>query len=181
MKTTILTTLFAAVLVGMAVLVVAGCAPELAEAPQAVPSEGMAVPAADESAGEPVPEAIAEGAEDSEETEKVIQDAVAAEHKVELRASGFTPRTLRISSGETVTFVNMESKKRQIASNMHPVHASYPGSNTNKCGTAEESTIFDACHGRAEGEEFSFTFSKKGIWGYHDHLQPSMGGTIVVE
>ncbi len=148
-------------------LFIAGCgpAPAVQEDTPVPPSEPEELPTVEEVA--------------AEEPEKEIVPA--AEYQVELRASGFTPRLLRVPLGETVTFVNMESKPRWIASNVHPIHAVYPGSNINKCDTDEESKIFDACHDLEQGEEFSFTFTKTGTWGYHDHRQPSIGGTIIVE
>ena len=64
---------------------------------------------------------------------------------------------------------------------MHPTHKVYPGSDIEKCGTAEESNIFDACRGLKEGESYEFTFNEKGSWRYHDHLNIKNTGSIIVE
>ena len=86
---------------------------------------------------------------------------------VEITSSGFIPKALTINSGNTVVFANKDSSSHWPASAVHPTHQLYPG--------------FDARHGLAENEEYSFKFDKKGSWKYHDHLNPSLTGTIVVQ
>ena len=103
----------------------------------------------------------------------------AATNVIEITASGFNPSSLTIKAGETVTWLNNGNAPTWPASAVHPTHRVYPGSDITKCGTGE--TIFDACKGLANGESFSFTFNNKGTWGYHDHLNPSLFGKIVVE
>jgi plastocyanin len=63
----------------------------------------------------------------------------------------------------------------------HPTHEVYPGSSIKKCGTLEQNKIFDACHGLKQGEKCSFVFNEVGEWYYHDHLNPSWKGEIVVK
>ncbi|MBI1984521.1 MAG: hypothetical protein HYS60_00205 [Candidatus Wildermuthbacteria bacterium] len=94
---------------------------------------------------------------------------------------GYSPQTLSIKAGGTVSFVNQSSSSMWPASAMHPTHTVYPGSGIEKCGTAEQDTIFDACMGIPSEQEWSFQFNEKGTWKYHDHLNPSRFGTIVVE
>lgn len=84
----------------------------------------------------------------------------------------FSPKELVVTSGTTVYFVDESSGNRPmyVASAPHPAHTDYPG--------------FDAMVvlGRypQKGENFSFTFTKKGSWGYHDHNNPSAQGIITV-
>jgi plastocyanin len=94
---------------------------------------------------------------------------------IEITSSGFNPNSLAIEVGETVTFVNRDSRTHWPASNNHPTHTIYP--EPGGC----ISSAFDACKGLAQGETFSFTFNIKGTWGFHDHLNPSLTGTITVE
>lgn len=54
-----------------------------------------------------------------------------------------------------------------VASNPHPIHTNYPA--------------FDEKAPVINGSSWSFTFDKIGTWGYHNHRNPSSGGTIVVE
>lgn len=99
---------------------------------------------------------------------------------VEITATKFSPNILTIKQGDTVQFLNKDSSLHWPASAMHPEHKVYPGSDIEKCKTADKNKIFDACKGLAQGEEFRFTFNEKGTWRYHDHLKVSLTGTIVV-
>lgn len=96
-------------------------------------------------------------------------------------ASGFSPATLTVKKGATVTFKNQSASQMWVASAIHPTHTVYPGSGLEKCGTAEAGGIFDACRGLAAGGEYKFTFNETGSWAYHNHLQASHTGRINVE
>ena len=113
-----------------------------------------------------------EGATPEEEKEEYI---------VTNTDSGFSPMTITIKIGESITFKNESSQAVWPASALHPTHTVYPGSDIKKCGTAEESSIFDACKGIEKGEKWAFIFSSPGMWKYHDHLNPSHFGTIIVK
>jgi len=95
--------------------------------------------------------------------------------------SGFAPSNLRIKLGSKVIFNNDSSRTVWPASAVHPTHRSYPDSGLNKCSTAEEGTLFDACGSVDAGDSWSFVFNNSGSWNYHDHLRPSNNGTIIVE
>lgn len=101
--------------------------------------------------------------------------AASAGHAVEITAAGFSPKTLTISAGETVTFANKDAAPHWPASAVHPTHAVYP--ETGGCIGSK----FDACRGLNQGESFAFTFNAKGTWKYHDHLNPGTTGTIEVQ
>ena len=94
---------------------------------------------------------------------------------IEITASGFSPQTLTVNAGTTVTFTNKDSAAHWPASAMHPTHAVYP--ETGGCIGSK----FDACKELAQGETWSFTFNEKGTWNYHDHVNPSKFGTIIVQ
>lgn len=81
--------------------------------------------------------------------------------------SAFSPSTLTVKLGTTVTFKNQGADPMWVASAMHPTHQLYPE--------------FDQKSSSGPGSEYSFTFTKKGSWGFHDHLNPSVYGRIVVE
>ena len=103
------------------------------------------------------------------------------EHVVEITANGFSPRELTISVGDSVAWVNKDAEEHWPASAMHPTHTVYPGSNIEKCGTSEETEIFDACGGILPGESWTFVFNEAGSWGYHDHIINGLFGKIIVE
>ena len=102
------------------------------------------------------------------------------ENTIEITSSGFSPKTLDIKKGDKVNFINKGSSSSWPASAIHPTHKVYPDSGINKCGTAEEANIFDACGGLENQETYSFTFNEIGSWNYHNHLNPSKTGTISV-
>lgn len=100
---------------------------------------------------------------------------------VRITDEGFTPSFVEIREGDTILFENISSRNIWPASNTHPTHALYPGSDVRKCGTDEERTIFDACRELKPGDTYSFVFTETGTWRYHDHLFSNMGGEIVVQ
>lgn len=81
--------------------------------------------------------------------------------------NGFDPKSVTIKVGETVTWTNNSASSVRVASEPHPLHTGYPG--------------FDDLSGAAKGDTYPFTFTKKGTFGYHNHNNPSMKGTVVVE
>jgi len=86
---------------------------------------------------------------------------------VSITAGGtFSPATITVKKGTTVTWTNTDGAKVWIASDPHPVHTDYPG--------------LDSHTDIGAGESFSFTFDKVGSWTYHNHLNPTVKGTVVV-
>lgn len=99
---------------------------------------------------------------------------------VTITANGYEPKTVTIAKGGTVTWVNNTDTPNWPASAKHPTHEVYPGSSITKCGTAEQSTIFDACKGLGKGESYSFTFNNAGEWAYHNHVNAKQFGKVIV-
>lgn len=100
--------------------------------------------------------------------------ATPSEKIVDITSSGFSPRVLTINVGDTVKFVNQDSKAHWPASAIHPTHKLYPE------GGGCIGSKFDACQSIGQGESYSFTFNIAGNWDYHDHVNPALTGTIVV-
>ncbi|MBI5466798.1 MAG: cupredoxin domain-containing protein [Candidatus Kerfeldbacteria bacterium] len=89
---------------------------------------------------------------------------------VTITSSGVSPKTVTIKAGDTVKFVNNDSTAHQISSNPHPTHTGYPG--------------FDSLSGVANGSSYSFTFTRTGSFGYHDHddsTNSKFQGTVIVQ
>ena len=85
---------------------------------------------------------------------------------VMISSSGFSPKSVKIKIGGKVLFVNGDSADHQVMSNPHPTHTGYAKLNVgvikpNDMQTAE--------------------FDTAGTFGYHDHLNPSLTGEVVVE
>lgn len=93
---------------------------------------------------------------------------------------GFIPPSITIPAGTKVTFVNQSTKDMWVASAMHPSHSVYSGTTLSEHCPDADGTAFDACENTAPGATYTFTFSKAGTWKYHDHLDASKFGTIVV-
>ena len=79
----------------------------------------------------------------------------------------YTPSEVTIKVGQTVTFNNKGDDLIWPASNIHPTHEIYPD--------------FDPQKPLNPNNSWSFTFTKPGIWKFHDHLMPQLIGEITVE
>ena len=71
-----------------------------------------------------------------------------------------------LQKGETVRFINESSVGMWVATDEHPQHTIL--STFDQFGIAEN------------GESYDYTFEKSGTWGYHDHIDASKLGTIIV-
>lgn len=105
--------------------------------------------------------------------------AAAMSTTVTLTANGFSPATVTIKEGGTVTFVNQGGGPMWVASDPHPTHEGYDGTTRSQhCAVGYSGpTPFDQC---TTGDSYSFTFNSVGTWGYHNHMQHSDIGTITV-
>ena len=80
--------------------------------------------------------------------------------------SGFSPSTVTVQTGGTVVIKNTSSHGLQFDSDPHPVHTNNPELNV---GTVPA------------GQSTTFTPDTKGTFGYHNHLNASQKGTLIVE
>lgn len=94
-------------------------------------------------------------------------------------ASGFAPKSVTISAGQKVTFVNDGAGPMWVASAEHPTHAVYDGSDrvAHCSGSYTGATPFDQCQ---NGPTYTFVFNKAGTYQYHNHSAAQFGGTVVV-
>lgn len=94
--------------------------------------------------------------------------------------TSFQPGAVTINQGDTVRFLTDQSGVvMSVASDPHPTHQGYDGTMRTVHCAAEYagSAPFDEC---GTGTDYSFTFDQAGTWGYHDHLNPSATGTVIV-
>lgn len=99
------------------------------------------------------------------------------ENVVRYTSSGFSPDTIRISQGESVTWVNDGGPGMWVASDVHPTHTEYDGTSTQE-HCPNDGDVFDQCD---TGSEYTFTFDKTGEWTYHNHARAAHTGTVIVE
>ena len=78
-------------------------------------------------------------------------------HLVSIEANVFIPNLITIKVGDTVRWVNNDTKLHWPASDPHPTHT----------GVYDLDPLADL----SPGEAFSYTFTQEGAFGYHDHTQ----------
>ncbi len=97
-------------------------------------------------------------------------------------AEGFSPKSITVTQGTTVTFTNASVNRMWVGAAMHPTHEAYDGTTTKEhCanGVATNGT-FDQCHAVEMDGSWSYTFNKVGSWNYHNHSRASDFGTVIV-
>ncbi len=85
---------------------------------------------------------------------------------VNLTSSGFDPKTATVKAGTRVIWLNKSGAAATVNSAVHPTHQAYPPLNLGEF---------------PNGSSVQLVFDKPGKYGYHDHLNPSRTGTVVVE
>jgi plastocyanin len=85
--------------------------------------------------------------------------ALAADHAVDIAGFAFSPQSVTVAVGDTVTWSNADAQNHTATANGGSFDTGTIGGNTSK----------------------SVTFSTAGTFAYHCKIHPSMTGTIVVE
>lgn len=85
---------------------------------------------------------------------------------VKLSSSGFSPATIEVAPGTRVVFINESGETATVNSDDHPTHTKYPFLNLGEFGN---------------GSSVQAIFDKAGTFTYHNHLNPSQRGTVVVK
>lgn len=140
--------------------------PEPSQAPEALISpgpDGVDVPD-QESAG--VGQVMEKGGIAVSSTPAAAQTAPVATSTVGYTDNGFVPNTVTVLVGTTVQFANQSSTGMWVASAVHPTHQLLPG--------------FDQLQSVARGGVYDYTFTKVGTWKYHNHVNATDTGTVVV-
>lgn len=79
---------------------------------------------------------------------------------------GFLPKSITVEEGTTVTFTNESTRTMWVASDNHPSHSILPE--------------FDQKEAVTTGGTYSYTFTKAGQWGFHNHTRPQDEGIVFV-
>lgn len=96
-----------------------------------------------------------------------IQSPDVAVFEVDYDGTAFTSKSTTINKGDIVIFQNNSDQDFWPMSNSSAGKILYPG--------------FDSQKAISAGGKFEFKFLKTGTWGFIDHLNPSITGTIVVK
>lgn len=101
-------------------------------------------------------------------------------YTIRYSVDGFSPARITVPLGTTVTFINQSGRDMWVGSDAHPSHTQYAGtSRSEHCIDKQPSaTAFDQC---SAGQTYTFTFTKTGTWGYHNHVSAQDKGVVVVE
>ncbi len=85
---------------------------------------------------------------------------------VKITANGFSPKSITVKTGESITWENTDSSNHTVNSDNHPTHLLYPFLNL---GVIKP------------GDKKSVASPKAGTFTYHDHLNPSLTGSVTVQ
>ncbi len=85
---------------------------------------------------------------------------------VNLTSSGFNPKTITVKTGTRVIWINKSGDIATVNSDSHPTHQLNQLLNLGEF---------------PDGSSVQLVFDKPGSYSYHDHLNPSRTGVVVVE
>jgi plastocyanin len=92
----------------------------------------------------------------------------AAAATIEVTGTSFSPQTVKIKKGQSVTWVNQDTAPHQVMANPYPSGSSLPSLNST------EPMVL--------GESYTATFDEAGTYAYHDPLNPAaLNGVVMVE
>lgn len=89
-----------------------------------------------------------------------------ATNLVTITQSGFSLKDITIKAGDTVSWMNSDTIDHTVNSAPHPTHTAYPPLNLDNL---------------KPGETKSLMFPTSGTYKYHDHLNPSLTGSVTVQ
>ena len=81
-------------------------------------------------------------------------------------ASGFSPASVTVTSGQQLTVRNSSNQAIQFDSNPHPVHTDDPELNIGPIAAGASATV---------------TLNKMGTFGVHNHFNPSQQATVTIK
>lgn len=117
-------------------------------------------------------DSVALNEESVNENDAMVRDDAANDSATEdvttvtLTDEGFSPQEITIKAGSKVVWKNNSGDTATVDSSVHPTHRDHRELNL---GNFED------------GEEHSLVFEEPGTYRYHDHLNASRFGTVVVE
>jgi len=99
--------------------------------------------------------------------DKRLAQIIAGQTEVSLTSDGrFSPQTVSVEMGARVRWTNNDDAAHRVSSDPHPTHTNLPG--------------FDSLENIPPGFTYSYTFQERGTFTYHDHLNPTATGTVIV-
>lgn len=115
----------------------------------------------------PTPSSISTPSSTQSAAPAASEGAVMKEEKtVKITTNGFSPQNVTIKAGKTVTWVNSDSVDHTVNSVVHPTHLVYPPLNLGDIKSSQKKSL---------------VFPTAGTYRYHDHLNPSLTGSVTVQ
>lgn len=101
-------------------------------------------------------------------TESVTPASTGSQEEVmvTITASGFEPKTVTVRAGTKIIWTNKSGGNSNISSAIHTTHLIYPALNLGDI---------------VNGASVSLVFDKEGTYKYHNHLNATQTGTVIVE
>ncbi len=100
--------------------------------------------------------------------DKNLTQLTPGQTEVSITANGaFSPASVLVQLGDRVRWNNTSTGFHRVAVNPHPTHTDLPG--------------FDSLENIAPGFTYTYTFNQKGTFNYHDHVNPSITGSVIVQ
>ncbi len=96
----------------------------------------------------------------------VASPSAQTQNMVTVTKTGFSPQSITIKVGESVTWINNDSVTHNVSSAAHPTHLVYPPLNLGDF---------------AASQKVSLTFPKAGTYKYHDHINATLFGSVIVQ
>lgn len=107
---------------------------------------------------------LGESGTDLEPQPEADEPLAQKEYIVSITSEGFVPQIITVNLGDTITWINNDTELHWPASDPNPTH-------TGLLGLDPLSDLFP-------NENFSFTFTKVGVFTYHDHTQAIEGDEL---
>lgn len=112
------------------------------------------------------PASTQSGAPSATEGGVIVEEPSNGKSIVKITSAGFIPKVVTIKKGESISWVNEDVADHTVNSAVHPTHQVYPRLNL---GVIKP------------GDKISLSFPDTGSYKYHDHLNPSLTGSVTVE
>ncbi len=101
-----------------------------------------------------------------EAQKQAVQQIINTTKNISLTSSGFNPQTVTINAGQRVVWQNISGTQGTVNSDNFPNNSLWPFLNLG---------LF------ANGSSVGVTFDKPGTYTYHNQLNPSEKGTVIVK
>ena len=93
------------------------------------------------------------------------QDETLTDTMIDITATGYDPKTIIIKAGAKVVWTNNSGQVGNVSSVPHPTHSTYPPLNLGDF---------------SDGATVSLVFDEPGAYEYHNHLNATQTGTVIV-